>query len=84
MGVSVLTAPIRSIWHHFFAIVHPNIIISLGNILLFLGIANIGLDAAGFGDRRGQTFVKDYSNFDPKKWGVLTTKESFGRKNAIF
>ena len=31
-----------------------------------------------------QEFVKEYSNFDPKKWGVLTTKESFGRKNAIF
>ena len=28
--------------------------------------------------------VKNYSNFDPKKWGVLTTKWSFDRKNAIF
>jgi hypothetical protein len=31
-----------------------------------------------------QEFVKKYSNFDPKKQGVLVTKESLGRKNAIF
>ncbi len=29
-------------------------------------------------------FVKNYSNFEPKKQGVLTTKWSFGRKNANF
>jgi len=29
-------------------------------------------------------FVKKYSNFDPKKQGVLVTKVSFGRKNASF
>ena len=28
-------------------------------------------------------FVKTYSNFEPKKQGVLVTKGSFGRKNAI-
>ena len=29
-------------------------------------------------------FVKEYSNFDPKKQGVLTTKGSLGRKNGDF
>ena len=29
-------------------------------------------------------FVKNYSNFEPKKQGVLVTKGSFGRKNANF
>ena len=29
-------------------------------------------------------FVKKYSNFEPKKQGVLTTKGALGRKNAIF
>ena len=32
-------------------------------------------------EKRG--FVKEYSNFDPQKQGVLVTKGSFGRKNAI-
>jgi hypothetical protein len=31
-----------------------------------------------------QDFVKKYSNFDPKKQGVLVTKGSFGRKNGDF
>ena len=69
MGVSLLTAPIRSIWHHFFAIVHPKIIISLGNILLFLGIANIGLDAAGFGDRKDKILSKNIRILTPKNGG---------------
>jgi len=30
------------------------------------------------------TFVKEYSNFDPKKQGVMVTKESFGQKNGDF
>ena len=29
-------------------------------------------------------FVKEYSNFDPQKQGVLTTKGALGQKNAIF
>ena len=69
MASSLLTAPIRSIWHHFFAIVHPKIIISLGNILLFLGIANVGLDAAGFGDRRGKLLSKIIRILTPKNGG---------------
>ena len=69
MGVSLLTAPIRSIWHHFFAIVHPNIIISLYNNLLFLGIANIGLDTAGFGDRKDELLSKNIRILTPKNGG---------------
>ena len=69
MGVSLLTAPIRSIWHHFFAIVHPNIIISLCNNLLFLGIANIGFDAAGFGDRKDELLSKNIRILAPKNRG---------------
>ena len=33
---------------------------------------------------KSREFVKEYSNFDPKKQGVLVTKESLGRKTAIF
>ena len=33
---------------------------------------------------KSREFVKEYSNFEPKKQGVLVTKESLGRKNAIF
>ena len=29
-------------------------------------------------------YVKKYSNFDPKKWGVLITKGALDENNAIF
>jgi hypothetical protein len=38
--------------------------------------------AIGYSGKWG--FVKEYSNFDPKKQGVLITKGSFGRKNVVF
>jgi len=41
-------------------------------------------DASGIGYSEKREFVKEYSNFDPKKWGVLTTKGSFGQKNGDF
>ena len=33
---------------------------------------------------KSREFVKEYSNFDPKKQGVLVTKESFGQNNGDF
>ena len=41
-------------------------------------------DAAGIGYSGKRGFVKEYSNFDPKKQGVLVTKVSLGRKNGDF
>ena len=41
-------------------------------------------DASGIGYSEKREFVKEYSNFDPKKQGVLTTKGTFGRKNGDF
>ena len=38
--------------------------------------------AIAHSEKRG--FVKEYSNFDPKKQGVLVTKGSLGRKNVVF
>ena len=59
--------------------------------LLLLVIANARLNATELLIRQNfcggifiVTFVKKYSNFEPKKQGVLVTKVSFGRKNASF
>jgi len=63
----------------------------LSERLLLLVIANARLNATELRFRQIfcggifiETFVKKYSNFDPKKQGVLVTKVSFGRKNASF
>ena len=59
--------------------------------LLLLVIANARLNATELLIRQNfcggifiVTFVKKYSNFDPKKQGVLVTKESFGQNNGDF
>ena len=49
-----------------------------------LGIANVRAWYTRIANLAKQEFVKKYSNFEPKKQGVLVTKESLGRKNAIF
>jgi hypothetical protein len=41
-------------------------------------------DASGIGYSGKRGFVKEYSNFEPKKQGVLTTKGSLGQKNGDF
>ena len=63
----------------------------LSERLLLLVIANARLNATELRIRQNfcggifiVTFVKKYSNFDPKKQEVLVTKGSFGHKNASF
>ena len=52
--------------------------------LLLLVIANARGRYTQIAHSEKRGFVKKYSNFEPKKQGVLVTKESFGRKNASF
>jgi hypothetical protein len=53
-------------------------------VTLLRRIPESGSRKSGICHSEEQDFVKKYSNFDPKKQGVLVTKESLGRKNAIF
>jgi hypothetical protein len=59
--------------------------------LLLLVIANARLNATELRIRQNfcggifiVTFVKEYSNFEPQKQGVLVMKASLGRKNGYF
>ena len=63
----------------------------LSEQLLLLVIANARLNATELRFRQIfcggifiETFVKKYSNFEPKKQGVLVTKASLGQKTLVF